>query len=163
MSFRSIAGAVVGLVLAGSAATVAAQAPVPYGMPISLEMAKKVAAATAAEARKNGWLMAIAVTEPSGDLVYFEKMDGTQFGSINIALGKARTAAKFKRPSKVFQDLIAKGDNFTYLLGLEGAMPVQGGLPIVVDGKIVGAVGVSGATGDQDTQCAVAGLESLKK
>jgi uncharacterized protein GlcG (DUF336 family) len=151
------------LVLAGSAATVAAQAPVPYGMPISLEMAKKVAAATAAEARKNGWLMAIAVTEPSGDLVYFEKMDGTQFGSINIALGKARTAAKFKRPSKVFQDLIAKGDNFTYLLGLEGATPVQGGLPIVVDGKIVGAVGVSGATGDQDTQCAVAGLESLKK
>ena len=90
-------------------------------------------------------------------------MEVNSTSGINIALGKARTAAKFKRPSKVFQDLIAKGDNFTYLLGLEGATPVQGGLPIVVDGKIVGAVGVSGATGDQDTQCAVAGLESLKK
>ena len=76
---------------------------------------------------------------------------------------KARTAAKFKRPSKVFQDLIAKGDAFTYLLGLEGAMPVQGGLPIVMDGRIVGALGVSGATGDQDTQCAIAGLDALKR
>jgi uncharacterized protein GlcG (DUF336 family) len=140
----------------------AQQGPMPYGAPVSLEMAKKAAAGAAAEARKNGWFMAIAVTEPSGDLVYFEKMDNTQIGSINIAMGKARTAAKFKRPSKVFQDLIAKGDNFTYLLGLEGAMPVQGGLPIVVDGKIVGAIGISGATGDQDSQCAVAGLESLK-
>lgn len=140
----------------------AQQGPLPYGPPITLEMAKKAAAGAAAEARKHGWFMAIAVTEPSGDLVYFEKMDNTQIGSINIALGKARTAAKFKRPSKVFQDLLAKGDSFTYLLGLEGAMPVQGGLPIVMDGKIVGALGISGATGDQDSQCAVAGLESLK-
>ena len=90
-------------------------------------------------------------------------MDNTQIGSVRIALRKAETAAKFKRPSKVFQDLLAKGDNFTYLLGLEGAMPVQGGLPIVMDGRIVGAIGVSGATGDQDTQCAQAGLEALKK
>ena len=142
---------------------IAQQLPLPYGAPISLEMAKKAATAAAAEARKNGWFMAIAVTEPSGDLVYFEKMDNTQFGSINIALGKARTAAKFKRPSKVFQDLLAKGDNFTYLLGLEGAMPVQGGLPIVMDGRIVGAIGISGATGDQDSQCAQAGLDVLKK
>jgi glc operon protein GlcG len=141
----------------------APQGPLPYGAPISLDVAKKAAAAAAAEAKKNGWFMAIAVAEPSGDLVYFEKMDNTQFGSINVALGKARTAAKFKRPSKVFQDLLAKGDNFTYLLGLEGAMPVQGGLPIVVDGKIVGAIGVSGATGDQDSQCAQAGLDALKK
>jgi uncharacterized protein GlcG (DUF336 family) len=107
--------------------------------------------------------MGIAITDPNGDLIYFERMDNTQIGSINIALGKARTAAKFKRPSKVFQDLLAKGDNFTYLLGLEGAMQVQGGLPIVMDGKIVGAIGVSGATGDQDSQCATAGLEALKK
>ena len=139
-----------------------AQTP-PYGAPISLENAKKAAAAAAAEARKNNWQMGIAITDPNGDLIYFERMDNTQIGSINIALGKARTAAKFKRPSKVFQDLLAKGDNFTYLLGLEGAMPVQGGLPIVMDGKIVGAIGVSGATGDQDSQCATAGLEALKK
>ena len=164
MSSKSLLRAVAGTCIALFALSVGAQqGPLPYGAPISLEVAKKAAAAAAAEARKNGWFMAIAVTEPSGDLVYFEKMDNTQFGSINIALGKARTAAKFKRPSKVFQDLLAKGDNFTYLLGLEGAMPVQGGLPIVVDGKIVGAIGISGATGDQDSQCAMAGLEALKR
>jgi uncharacterized protein GlcG (DUF336 family) len=128
-----------------------------------VDNARKAAAATAAEARKNGWFMAIAVTDPNGHLVYFERMDNTQIGSVNIAIRKAQTAAQFKRPSKVFQDLIAKGDAFTYLLGLEGAMPVQGGLPIVMDGRIVGAIGVSGATGDQDTQCAQAGLEALKK
>jgi uncharacterized protein GlcG (DUF336 family) len=164
MSFKSLLRAVAGTCIALFALSVGAQQmPLPYGAPISLDMAKKAAAAAAAEAKKNGWFMAIAVTEPSGDLVYFEKMDNTQFGSINIALGKARTAAKFKRPSKVFQDLLAKGDNFTYLLGLEGAMPVQGGLPIVMDGKIVGAIGLSGATGDQDSQCAQAGLDALKK
>ena len=164
MSFNSLLRIVAATGIALFAPSAGAQqAPLSYGAPISLEMAKKAATAAAAEARKNGWFMAIAVTEPSGDLVYFEKMDNTQFGSINIALGKARTAAKFKRPSKVFQDLLAKGDSFTYLLGLEGAMPVQGGLPIVVDGKIVGAIGISGATGDQDSQCAMAGLEALKK
>jgi uncharacterized protein GlcG (DUF336 family) len=135
----------------------------PYGATISLDNAKKAAAAAAAEARKNNWQMGIAVVDPNGEMVYFERMDNTQVGSINVALGKARTAARFKRPSKVFQDLLAKGDNFTYLLGLEGATPVQGGLPIVMDGKIVGAIGVSGATGDQDSQCATAGLEALKK
>jgi len=164
MSFKSLLRAVTGTCIALFALSVGAQqAPLPYGAPISLEMAKKAAVAAAAEARRNGWFMAIAVTEPSGELVYFEKMDNTQIGSINIALGKARTAAKFKRPSKVFQDLLAKGDSFTYLLGLEGAMPVQGGLPIVVDGRIVGAIGISGATGDQDSQCAQAGLDALKR
>jgi uncharacterized protein GlcG (DUF336 family) len=143
--------------------TFAQQAPLPYGAPISLDNAKKAAGAAAAEARKNGWFMGIAVVDPSGDLIYFERMDNTQVGSVRIALRKAETAARFKRPSKVFQDLIAKGDSFTYLLGLEGAMPVQGGLPIVMDGKIVGAIGVSGATGDQDSQCAQAGLDALKK
>jgi uncharacterized protein GlcG (DUF336 family) len=144
-------------------AALAQQAPLPYGTPISLDNAKKAAAATAAEARKNGWFMGIAVVDPNGDLIYFERMDNTQVGSVRIAMRKAETAAKFKRPSKVFQDLLAKGDNFTYLLGLEGAMPVQGGLPIVMDGKIVGAIGVSGATGDQDSQCAQAGIDALKK
>ena len=163
MSFKTLLHGACAALLLGFTVGAAAQAPMPYGAPVSLDMAKKAAAAAQAEARKNGWFMAIAVTEPSGDLVYFEKMDNTQFGSINIALGKARTAAKFKRPSKVFQDLIAKGDNFTYLLGLEGAMPVQGGLPIVVDGKIVGAIGLSGGTGDQDSQCAQAGIDALKK
>jgi uncharacterized protein GlcG (DUF336 family) len=161
---KRLALCVMGIVVALAALNAAAQqAPLPYGAPISLDNAKKAAAAAAAEARKNGWFMAIAVTDPSGDLLYFERMDNTQVGSVRIAVRKAETAAKFKRPSKVFQDLLAKGDNFTYLLGLEGAMPVQGGLPIVIDGRIVGAIGVSGATGDQDSQCAQAGLDALKK
>jgi uncharacterized protein GlcG (DUF336 family) len=162
MSTSSFARLLIGSFLLASAATASAQAPLPYGAPIPLDTAKKVSAAAAAEARKNNWFMAIAVTDPNGNLVYFEKMDNTQIGSINIAIGKARTASQFKRPSKVFQDLLAKGDQFTYLLGLEGAMPVQGGLPIVVDGRIIGGIGVSGATGDQDSQCAQAGLEALK-
>ena len=154
----------IGIVIALFALSAAAQqAPLPYGMPISIDNAKKAAAATAAEAKKNGWFMGIAVVDTNGDLIYFERMDNTQVGSVNIAIRKAQTAAKFKRPSKVFQDLLAKGDAFTYLLGLEGAMPVQGGLPIVMDGKIVGAIGVSGATGDQDSQCAQAGLDALKR
>jgi glc operon protein GlcG len=156
---RSI-GIVIALFALGAAAQ---QGPLPYGMPISIDNAKKAAAATAAEAKKNGWFMGIAVVDTNGDLIYFERMDNTQVGSVNIAIRKAQTAAKFKRPSKVFQDLLAKGDAFTYLLGLEGAMPVQGGLPIVMDGKIVGAIGVSGATGDQDSQCAQAGLDALKR
>ena len=91
---------------------------------------KKAVAAAAGEARKNGWFMAIAVTDPNGHLLYFERMDNTQIGSVNIAIRKAQTAAQFKRPSKVFQDLIAKGDSFTYLLGLEGAMPVRRGADV---------------------------------
>jgi glc operon protein GlcG len=143
-------------------AAAAQQAPMMYGAPVNLETARKAAAAARAEATKKSWIMAIAVTDPAGNLVLFEKMDGTQTGSINIAIGKARSAAQFKRPTKVFQDLLAKGDNFTYLLGLEGAVPVQGGIPIVVNNQIVGAIGVSGGTGDQDTEVAVAGLAALK-
>lgn len=156
---RIVLAFVLSLFALGAAAQ---QGPLPYGAPISLDNAKKAAAATAAEARKNGWFMGIAVVDPNGDLIYFERMDNTQIGSINIALGKARTAAKFKRPSKVFQDLLAKGDNFTYLLGLQGAVPVQGGIPIVMGGKIVGAIGVSGGTGEQDSVVAQAGIDSLK-
>ncbi len=140
----------------------AQQGPLPYGMPISLETANKIAAGALAEARKNNWGMAVAIADPAGNLVAFQRLDDTQTASVNIAVGKARSAAQFRRPTKVFQELLAKGSNFTYLLGLEGAVPVQGGIPIVIGGKIVGAVGVSGGTGDQDTQCAQAGLDTLK-
>jgi glc operon protein GlcG len=139
-----------------------AQMPNPYGAPIDLESAKKAAAAAAAEARKNNWKMAIAITDTAGDLVYLEKMDGTQTASIKVALGKARSAATFKRPTKVFQDIVASGGGGLRILGLEGAVPIDGGLPIVMDGKIVGAIGVSGAAGDQDAQCAKAGVDALK-
>jgi glc operon protein GlcG len=144
------------------ASSALAQMPNPYGAPISLENAKKAAAAAAAEARKNNWNMAIAITDGGGALVYLEKMDATQTGSVKVAVGKARSAAMFKRPTKVWQDAVAGGGAGLRVLGLDGAVPIDGGLPIVLDGKIVGAIGVSGAAGDQDAQCAKAGVDALK-
>lgn len=160
MSVKAIAGAALAASIA--ACSLSAVAQQPYGMNVSVDVAKKASVAAVAEARKNNWFMAIAVTDTAGNLVYFERMDNTQTGSINIAVGKARSAAQFRRPTKVFQDLIAKGPEFTYLLGLEGAVVVQGGIPIVQDGKIVGAIGVSGGTGAQDVQVGEAGLAALK-
>jgi uncharacterized protein GlcG (DUF336 family) len=98
----------------------------------------------------------------SGDLVLFEKMDGTQAASVNIAVDKARSAARFKRPTKALQDALAAGGAGLRLLALEGAVPVEGGLPLIADGKIVGAIGVSGGTSEQDGQCAKAGADSVK-
>jgi uncharacterized protein GlcG (DUF336 family) len=144
------------------ASSALAQMPNPYGAPISLENAKKAAAAAAAEARKNNWNMAIAITDPGGALVYLEKMDATQTGSVKVAFGKARSAAMYKRPTKVWQDAVAGGGAGLRVLGLQGAVPIDGGLPIVMDGKIVGAIGVSGAAADQDAQCAKAGADTLK-
>ena len=139
-----------------------AQMPNPYGAPISVDNAKKAAAAAVAEARKNNWTMAVAVTDPGGTLVYFEKMDGTQTGSVNVALGKARSAALYKRPTKVWQDIVAGGGAGLRILGLEGAVPIEGGIPLVMDGKIVGAIGLSGGTAPQDNQCATAGVDAVK-
>jgi glc operon protein GlcG len=144
------------------ASSALAQMPNPYGAPINLENAKKAAAAAAVEARKNNWNMAIAITDIAGDLVYLEKMDATQTASVKVAMGKARSAALFKRPTKVWQDGVAGGGAGLRILGLEGAVPIDGGLPIVMDGKIVGAIGVSGAAADQDAQCAKAGVDALK-
>ena len=140
----------------------AAQAPTPYGAPISLENAKKAAAPALAEAVKNHWNMAVAVVDPSGNLVYYEKMDDTQFGSANVAIDKARSAALFKRPTKVLQDALAAGGEGLRLLKIQGAVPVEGGIPLVMDGKIVGAIGVSGGSSAQDGQCAKAGADAMK-
>jgi glc operon protein GlcG len=139
-----------------------AQAPNPYGLPISVENAKKAAAAAVAEAKKNNWTMAIAVVDPGGTLVYYEKMDNTQLGSADVAIEKARTAARFKRPSKVFQDMVAGGGAGLRILRLTGAAPFEGGVPLIIDGQIVGAIGVSGDTSDHDGQCALAGAATLK-
>jgi len=160
MSVRAIAGMAVAASIAVFSSSALAQQP--YGMNVSVDVAKKASAAAVVEARKNNWFMAIAVTDTAGTLVYFERMDNTMTGSINVAIGKARSAAQFRRPTKVFQDLIAKGSEFTYLLGLEGASVVQGGIPIVQDGRVVGAIGVSGGTGPQDVQVAEAGLAAIK-
>jgi len=138
------------------------QMPNPYGTPISLENAKKAAAPALAEARKNNWNMAVAIVDPSGNLVYYEKMDNTQLGSADICISKARSAARFKRPTKAFQDALAAGGGGLRLLRLEGAVPVEGGIPLVLEGKIVGAIGVSGDTSDHDAQCAQAGVDALK-
>jgi uncharacterized protein GlcG (DUF336 family) len=133
-----------------------------YGPSILSDAAKKVAAAAIAEAKKNNFTMAIAVVDPNGFLVYFEKMDNTQNGSVNVAVDKARSAALFKRPTKAFQDIVAGGADGLRILGLEGAVPVEGGIPIIVGGKIIGAVGASGGTSAQDGQVAKAGAEALK-
>jgi uncharacterized protein GlcG (DUF336 family) len=139
-----------------------AQLPNPYGAPIGVENAKKVAAAAIAEAKKNGWMVAVSILDTAGDLVYFEKMDGTQTGSVNVSIEKGRTAVLFKRPSKAFQDTVAAGGEGLRILGLPGAVPVEGGVPLLMDGKIVGAIGVSGATSAQDGQCAQAGAATIK-
>ena len=139
-----------------------AQMPNPYGMPISLENAKKAAAPALAEAAKNNWNMAVAIVDPGGNLVYYEKMDNTQLGSANVAIDKARTAALFKRPTKALQDALAAGGDGLRILKIQGATPVEGGIPLVMDGKIVGAIGVSGASSAQDAQCAKAGADALK-
>jgi glc operon protein GlcG len=133
-----------------------------YGPSITLDVAKTAAAAAVAEARKNTWDMAVAVVDPAGSLVYFEKMDDTQAGSVAVAQAKARSAALFKRPTKAFQDTLAAGGDGLRVLGLAGAVPVEGGIPLIIDGKIAGAIGVSGGTSGQDGQCAQAGVAALK-
>ncbi len=129
---------------------------------VSLENAKKVAAAAVAEARKNNWNVAIAIVDPAGSLVYFEKLDGTQNASVTVAIEKARTSAQFKRATKAFQDVVAAGGDGLRILSLPGAVPVEGGVPALIDGRIVGAVGVSGATSAQDGQVAAAGVGAMK-
>jgi uncharacterized protein GlcG (DUF336 family) len=136
--------------------------PNMYGPSITAEQAKTVAAAAVAEARKNQWTMAIAVVDPSGDLVYFEKMDNTQVGSVDVAIQKARASARFKRPTKAFQDALAAGGEGWRILSLEGAVAVEGGLPLIVGGKIVGAIGASGGSAQQDGVTAAAGAGILK-
>ena len=136
--------------------------PDPYGLPIGGDDAKKAAAAAIAEARANGWTMAAAVVDTGGHLVYFEKMDGTQTGSVAVSISKARCSALFMRPTKAFQDLLAGGGDGLRVLGLDGAVPVDGGVPLVKGGKIVGAIGLSGGASSQDGQCARAGAEGLK-
>jgi uncharacterized protein GlcG (DUF336 family) len=133
----------------------------PYGLPITIAQAKKVADAALAPAKENGWTVVIAIVDPGGHLVYLEKLDQTQVGSVVIAEQKARSAAIFKRPTKMFQERLARGGDGLLVLRLAGAIPVEGGLPIIVDGKLVGALGVSGGSSAEDEVCAVAGAAAL--
>jgi glc operon protein GlcG len=157
-------------ILAALAFTVAAvgQTPspppanIPYGVSISAEAAKKIAAAAIAEARKNNWAMAVAIVDTGGYLVYFERMPDTQLGSVDVSIAKAKSAVLFRRPTKSFQDTVAAGGAGLRMLGLPGAVPVEGGIPLIVDGKIIGAVGASGGTSDQDGHTAQAGADTYK-
>ena len=128
---------------------------------LSLELAKKIAIRAEAEAKKNNWTMVIAVVDDGGHLIYLERMDGTQIGSIEVATAKARSANDYKRPTKAFEDALAGGR--TAILKLPGAMPLEGGIPIMIEGKIVGAIGVSGGMSTQDGEVAKAGLEAVDK
>lgn len=131
-----------------------------YGPMVTLDQAKKLAASAQAEARKNSWNVAIAVVDNYGQLVYYERMEDTQTASAAIAVEKARTAAMYRRSTRVLQDGINKGN--PALINLTGVMPVAGGLPIMVGGKVTGALGVSGVTSDQDEQIARAALDGMK-
>ena len=134
----------------------------PYGPPIGLEAAKKVMAAAEADAVKNNWGMAIAILDSTGHIVMLHRLDNTQYGSIAVAEDKARSALDYRRPTKVFEDLVAQGGIGMRTLAVRGASPLEGGIPLVVDGKIVGAIGVSGATSVQDGQVAKAGADAAK-
>ena len=137
--------------------TAAAQARPEYGTPINLEGAKKIAAGALAECRANKWNVAVAIVDNNGGLIYFERMDNTQTASLDISIGKARNGATYRRATRVWVDTIAKGGSG--VMTLPGVIASPGGLPIIADGKVVGGVGVSGVTGDQDEQCALAGLK----
>ena len=126
---------------------------------LTLDAAKHIAAAAETEAVRNGWTVAIAVVDASGDLMLFHRIDDTQGASVEIAIGKARTAVRFKRPTKALEDAVTKGR--TVMLSLERVVLMEGGLPIVVDGRVVGGVGVSGVTSQQDAQVAAAGVAAL--
>ncbi|HEV8047174.1 MAG TPA: heme-binding protein [Terriglobales bacterium] len=163
MSLRSVLRTVVAVIFVPCVFHGAqAQMPNPYGLSISLENAKKATLPALAEAAKNNWLIAVAVVDPAGNLVYYEKMDNTQLGSANVSLDKARSAVLFKRPTKALQDALAAGGEGWRVLALQGAVPIDGGFPLISDGKIVGAIGVSGATSAQDGQCAKAAVDAFK-
>ncbi len=137
-------------------------APPPYGPPIGIENARKVMAAAEAEAAKNNWAVVIAIIDSGGHLVMLHRYDNVQLSSIEISQGKAKTALMFKRPSKVLDDAISTGGPGLRFLALKDIVPLEGGVPILADGKIVGAIGVSGVLSAQDAQIARAGIDALK-
>ena len=148
-------------ILAASFAAQAADAPPPYGPAIGLVAARQCVTAGQAFATKNQWQMVMTVVDSGGHVVLTERMDNAQYGSVTPALKKARTAAAFRRPSKVFEDLIAQGGAGLRILRLSEVLPVDGGLPLVIKGALVGAIGVSGGTSAQDGEAAAACVAAL--
>ena len=159
----TIAGfAVSGIAAAQTPAAPPAAPPPAYGLGISMAAAKKAMAAAEAEAIKNGWPVAIAIVDSSAKLVLFSRIDNTQHGSVDIAIGKATTAVNLRRPTKALQDGIAQGGVNLRVLAVPGVMPLEGGVPIIVDGKVIGGIGVSGVLSNQDAEVAMAGAAAAK-
>ena len=156
---KAFAAMLVGLVLSVGAIEAGAQA---YGPPITLEQARKVMAAAEAEARKSNLNLSIAIVDTGGHMVLMQRMDGAFFASAEVARDKAWSAAAYRRPGKAFQDRLATGGAEVRILRLRGANPIEGGDPILADGKVVGAIGVSGGSGEQDGVVARAGVAALK-
>jgi glc operon protein GlcG len=138
-----------------------ADAQVATKKAVTLDLAKRIAAAAEVEAKKNNWNVVIAVVDDGANLIYLERMDNTQLGSLEVAIQKARTAISFKRPTKAYEDMVAGGR--TAILAVPGVVPIEGGLPLIVDGQFIGAVGVSGGTAQQDGQVAKAAVEGMDK
>ena len=149
--------------LASGQASLAPPPQIAYGVPITTAMAKIAAANAIVEAERNGLTMAIAIVDPGGHLVYFEKMQDTQTGSVALSIEKATTSALFRRPTKVFQDAVAAGGDNLRVLRLTGTIPNEGGMPIIVGGKLIGAIGVSGGSVEQDGQAARAGAVAVTR
>ena len=140
-----------------------AKSPTPYGPVITLEQAKIVVAAAEAEAIKNKWPVAIVIADSGGNTVLLHKLDNTQHLSVKIAERKAKTAVNLRRPTKLLQEAVAKGGAALRLLAVDGLLPLEGGIPIIVDGKIIGGIGVSGVTSAQDAEAGQAGIDALLK
>lgn len=157
---KTLAGLILFVVLGASPLPLVADKPTPYGAPIGLAAAKKIMAAAESKAVENEWAVAIAIVDSGGNLVLFQRLDNTQLGSIEIAQLKALTAVNFRRPTKDWEERIAKGGVDLKLLKLNG-FPMEGGLPIVHDGEVIGAIGVSGVTSTQDAEIGTAGIEAL--
>lgn len=161
MNLRSLACLMAATALACLASVAHAQTP-QYGANVTHEQARKAIAAAVADAKKLNLPVAIAVVDTAGQLVAFERMDNTLTGSIAVSQDKAVSAALFRRPTKVFQDALAAGGAGLRILTLRGASAIEGGIPLVADGMIVGAIGVSGASGEQDSVLAKAGVDGMK-
>jgi glc operon protein GlcG len=153
---RMMLGFVIALILCG-----AAKAQLPVKKVLTLDAAKKIAAVAQSEAEKRGSTVVIVIVDDGGHLLLLERLDDTQVASVEVGIGKARTAAIFRRPSKVFEDQIKNGR--VAALALTGATPLQGGVPIYFEGKVIGAIGVSGNTPQEDEDIAIAGANAAER
>ena len=161
MKMQWLVSLVVSMAVALTAGAAGAQAPPEYGAPITNEQAKKVMAGAEAEAVKNKWPVVITILDSGGNIMMVQRLDNAQFGSVDISRDKAKSAVALRRPTKAFQDLIAQGGANLRLLNI-GYSVLEGGIPIVVGGKVIGGIGVSGVTSQQDAQIAQAGIDALK-